>query len=70
MTDRELKAAAIGIITYVQMCQTGKPPQLDMEEQIIESAAYLDNATFDKALEICSYANLDDVELFEETDAE
>lgn len=68
MTDRELRAAAVGIITYCSMCQTGQPPDLDEEEQIMEAAAYLDNETFDKALEICSYADLDGIELFEEED--
>lgn len=68
MTDRELRAAAVGIITYCSMCQTGQPPNLDEEEQIVEAAAYLDNETFDKALEICSYADLDSIELFEADD--
>ena len=66
MTDRELRAAAVGIITYCSMCQTGEPPNLDEEEQILEAAAYLDNEILDKALEICSYADLDGLELFEE----
>ena len=68
MTDRELRAAAVGIITYCSMCQTGEPPNLNEEEQIVEAAAYLDNETFDKALEICFYADLDGLELFEEED--
>lgn len=68
MTDRELRAAAVGIITYCSMCQTGEPPNLDEEEQILEAAAYLDNEILDKALEICSYADLDGLELFEEED--
>lgn len=66
MTDRELRAAAVGIITYCSMCQTGEPPNLNEEEQILEAAAYLDNEILDKALEICSYADLDGLELFEE----
>lgn len=68
MTDRELRAAAVGIITYCSMCQTGEPPNLNEEEQIVEAAAYLDNEILDKALEICSYADLDGLELFEEVD--
>lgn len=70
MNDRELRAAAVGIITYCSIAQTGEAPQLDEEEQIVEAAAYLDNETFDKALEICSMADLDSIELFEEEDTE
>lgn len=70
MTDRELKAAAVGIITYCSLCQTGHPPELDSENQIIESAAFLDNNTFESALAICSAANLDGVALFYEGEEE
>lgn len=66
MNDRELKAAAVGIITYCYIMQTGEPPTLDVENQIVEAAAILENSVFDKALEICSMADLDSVELFEE----
>lgn len=66
MTDRELKAAAVGIITYCYMMQTGEPPTLDVEEQIVEAGAILDNAVFDKALEICSIADMDSIELTQE----
>ncbi len=65
MNDRELKAAAVGIITYCSICQTGNAPELDDENQIIEAAAFLDNVFLEKALEICSAADLDDVELME-----
>ena len=65
MTDRELRAAAVGIITYCSICQTGQPPDLDEENEIVEAAAMLDNATFEMALEICSMADLDGMELFE-----
>lgn len=70
MNDRELRAAAVGIITYCSIAQTGEPPELDAEEQIIEAAAILDNETFDKALEICSMADIDGLELFEVKDTE
>lgn len=66
MNDRELRAAAVGIITYCSIVQTGEPPKLDCEDQILEAAAYLDNAILDKTLEICSFADLDGLELFEE----
>lgn len=69
MNDRELRAAAVGIITYCSICQTGEPPELDSEEQIVEAAAVLDNAILDKVLEICSYADLDEIE-FAEIDGE
>ena len=68
MNDRELKAAAVGIITYCYIMQTGEPPTLDVENQIIEAAAILDNSVFDKALEICSMANMDSIELTQEDD--
>lgn len=70
MTDRELKAAAVGIITYCSLCQTGHAPELDSENQMIETAAFLDNNTFESALEICSAANLDGVALFYEGEEE
>ena len=63
MTERELKAAAVGIITYCSLCQTGQAPKLDEESQMIENAAFLDNNMFESALEICSVANLDGLEL-------
>lgn len=63
MTERELKAAAVGIITYCSLCQTGQAPELDTENQMIETAAFLDNNMFEVALEICSSANLDGLEL-------
>lgn len=63
MTERELKAAAVGIITYCSLCQTGQAPELDEESQMVENAAFLDNNMFEAALEICSVANLDGLEL-------
>lgn len=68
MNDRELKAAAVGIITYCYIMQTGEPPTMDVENQIVEAAAILDNSVFDKALEICSMANMDSIELTQEDD--
>ena len=68
MNDREVKAAAVGIITYCYIIQTGEPPTLDVENQIVEAAAILDNSVFDKALEICSMANMDSIELTQEDD--
>lgn len=68
MTDRELKAVAVGIITYCSICQTGEPPDFDEEEQMIETTAFLDNSILEMTLEICSAADLDDMELFEAED--
>lgn len=68
MNDRELKAAAVGIITYCYIMQNGEPPTLDVENQIVEAAAILDNSVFDKALEICSMADMDSIELTQEDD--
>ena len=66
MTDRELKAVAVGIITYCYIEQTGTVPCIDGDSQIMETSAVLDNAIFDKVLEICSYVDLDSIELFQE----
>ena len=68
MNDRELKAAAVGIITYCYIMQTGKAPELDAENQMMEAGAFLDNAVFDKTLELCSYADMDSIELTQEDD--
>lgn len=65
MTERELSAAAVGIITYCSLCQTGETPQINSEEKKIEAAAFLDSAVFDMALQICSSADLDGLDLFE-----
>ena len=68
MTDNELKAAAMGIITYVCIMQTGKPPEIDEDGQIVEASAILDNAILEQTLAICSAADVSSVELFEEDD--
>ena len=65
MTERELRAAAFGIITYCSICQTGEPPALNSEEQIVEAAAILNDNIMELTLEICSAANLDGLEMFE-----
>ena len=67
MTDNELKAAAVGIITYASMIQTDDVPEISPEGWI-ESGAFLDNVTFDKALELCSLIDIDNIELYEEED--
>lgn len=69
MNDRELQAAAVGIITYCSICQTGKPPDLDEEEQIVEAGAILDDAILEQTLSICSTCDLDGLELFETEEA-
>ena len=68
MTDRELKAVAVGIITYCYIEQTGTVPCIDGNSQIMETSAVLDNAIFDKVLEICSMADMDSIELFQGED--
>lgn len=68
MTERELKAVAVGIITYCQIVQTKALPAYDEETQTLEGSAYLDSAALDKTLEICSNSILDDLELFEADD--
>ena len=65
MTERELRAAAFGIITYCSICQTGEPPALNSEAQIVEASAFLDDAILETTIEICAAADLDGLELLE-----
>lgn len=64
MSDRDLKLAAIAVITYAYIVQTGHPPELDDDGIIMEAAALLDDNAFEKTLELCSYADPDSVEVF------
>lgn len=64
MTERELKAAAVGIITYACLLQTGSPPPID-EEGMLEATAFLVDELLEQTLQICAEASLDDMELFE-----
>lgn len=68
MNDRDLKLAAIAVITYAYIVQTGQPPELDEDGIIMEAAAFLDDNAFEKTLEICSYADPNSVEVFWEDD--
>jgi hypothetical protein len=65
VTENELKAAAIGIIIYAQIIQTGEPPEIDPETLIVNAGAILDNAVLDTTLGLCNYISIDDLELAE-----
>lgn len=65
LSDRELKIAAMAIITYVSIVQTGEPPEIG-DDDIIEAAAFLDDEAFEQTLEICSMSDIDALEMYEE----
>ena len=69
MTENELKAAAVGIITYVSLIQNDCIPAITPGE-VLDNGAFLDNVMFDKALELCSLADMDEVELYQAEDDE
>ena len=69
MDERELRAAVLGIITYAYIAETGKAPEFD-ENGVLEAFAYLDDEILEMALEVCSQADLDMLELWEEEDDE
>lgn len=68
MTETELRAAAMGIITYVSIVQTGHPPDEVDEDGFIEVAACLNDIAFERALEICADADMSAAELFTESE--
>lgn len=68
MSDRDLKLAAVAVITYAYIVQTGELPELDEDGNFIEVAAFLDENALEKTLELCSYANLDSLEVLWEAD--
>jgi hypothetical protein len=69
MTENEMKAACIGILTYCQIVQTREPPAYD-DDGNIECAAVLDEEAMEKTLEILSMASTDEAELFSAEDDE
>lgn len=69
ISDRDLRLAAMAIITYVGITQTGSPPQIG-DDGIIEAGAYLDNEVFEQTLEIISMGDIDQIEMYEVDDEE
>lgn len=64
ITDRELRVAAMAVITYNHIMQTGSPPIIG-EDDVIEATAFLDNEVFEKTLEIVAYGDIDAMEMYE-----
>ena len=62
MTDRELRAAATGIIIYNYIVENGVPPQPD-EDGFIEMVGTLSDEAMEMALEYCSCITPDVTEL-------
>lgn len=69
INDRDLRLAAMAIITYVGITQTGSPPKIG-DDGIIEAGAYLDNEVFEQTLEIISMGDIDQIEMYEVDDEE
>ena len=53
MTDRELKAAATGIIIYEYIIQTGEAPEFP-DGTIGEAACYLNDEVLEITLQLCA----------------
>jgi len=62
MTDRELRAAATGIIVYNYIIQNGVPPSPD-EEDTVELRGTINDAAMEMALRFCSTMNPDATEV-------
>lgn len=69
LTDRELKVAAMAVITYNHIVQTGRPPIIG-DDDVIEAEAFLDNEIFEQTLQICAAGDIDALELYEVEDDE
>lgn len=54
MTDRELRAAATGIIVYNYIMENGEPPQPN-QDGLVEMIGCLSDEAMEQALEFCSY---------------
>lgn len=71
MTDRELRAAATGILAYSYILQQGIPPEPG-EDGTIELKGMVSDAAMEAALRFCAATNPDGTELvwYEESDEE
>lgn len=63
MTDRELRAAATGIMVYNYIIQNGCPPG-PTDEGVVELRGSLNDAAMEMALHVCSSMNPDDTEVY------
>ena len=66
MTERELKIAAMAIMTYCYIAQTDSLPEFDPEHGEIEVGVVLDSEAFEKALALLSDMSVDDADLWAE----
>lgn len=69
MTDRELQAVSIGIITYIYIIENGHLPEWGDNGGIEVGAELIDEA-FEATLEMCSMMDMDQLELFTLEDKE
>lgn len=65
MTDREMRIAAMAVITFASILETGHPPEAD-ENGVVMAAAYISNEVFEQVFELLDSCDLDALELFEE----
>lgn len=64
MNDRELQAAAMGIITYQYLLDADELPDVDVGD-ILEIGAELDDHVLEATLELLSSMDMDELEMFE-----
>lgn len=64
MNDRELQAAAMGIITYQYLLNCDELPDVDVGD-IIEVGAELDDQVLEATLQLLSTMDMDELEMFE-----
>lgn len=64
MNDRELQAAAMGIITYQYLLNCDELPAVDVGD-IIEVGAELDDQALEATLQLLSTMDMDELEMFE-----
>lgn len=64
MNDRELQAAAMGIITYQYLLNCDELPNVDVGD-IIEVGAELDDHVLEATLQLLSTMDMDELEMFE-----
>lgn len=64
MNDRELQAAAMGIITYQYLLDCDELPDLNVGD-IFEVGAELDDQVLEATLRLLSTMDMDELEMFE-----
>lgn len=64
MNDRELQAAAMGIITYQYLLEADELPDIEVGD-ILEVGAELDDQVLEMTLQLLSAMDMDELEMFE-----